>query len=575
MKRFPPLRCLACLVIMVCLSTQVLGQVFDEKFEHWPLDLKINGRLALAGQLGDPALLKQALERRGPNSKDERFTLLLDGELDESLVASYRKEFAPESDSPATFTVVRIVDQPEEFVAQLDELLPNCDVLCWHAARPPTDAERSAWVDARPALQAHLARGRTLAVIGPVAKLLSAWYTTANEHALEVTNGLQLVPDSVIETDYDHDGPQRGRLLSVLALQPRCVGIGLEKETVLLLDGRMMRVFGSGKATFQLMANERQPVRVQTIAEPSSPRQPPEDYLVDLTEWRRDAMDRTLEPFPPAQPETPRVEHGSLVIVGGGGMPSGLMARFVELAGGAEQARLVYVPCAEEDTVSETQGTVESWKKMGVQHATFLHTKDRQRANGDEEFLAPLQDATGIWFGGGRQWNLADSYYGTKAHQLMKDVLRRGGVIGGSSAGASIQARYLARATPIGNFRIMAPGYERGGLGFISGVAIDQHFTQRGRQKDMTQLVNRYPQLLGIGLDEATAIIVQQSTAEVVGRGKAHFYDRNLPVYPDRPDYHALPAGSSFDLAARKILLDTTPAEAAADAGEPAAAPPQ
>ena len=143
----------------------------------------------------------------------------------------------------------------------------------------------------------------------------------------------------------------------------------------------------------------------------------------------------------------------------------------------------------------------------------------------------------------------------------MKEVLLRGGVIGGSSAGASIQARYLARATPIENFRIMAPGYERGGLGFISGVAIDQHFTQRGRQKDMTQLMATHPQLLGIGLDEATAIIVRQSTARVVGRGKAHFYDRRLPIFPDQPDYIALPEGSTYDLGEREVLFDATPAK--------------
>ena len=215
---------------------------------------------------------------------------------------------------------------------------------------------------------------------------------------------------------------------------------------------------------------------------------------------------------------------------------------------------MVYVPCSEQDELPERHRTVEAWKRMGVQHATFIHTKDRNKANSDDEFLVPLKDATGIWFGGGRQWNFADSYYGTRAHKLMKDVLKRGGVIGGSSAGASIQARYLARATPIENFRIMAPGYERGGLGFISGVAIDQHFSQRGRQKDMTQLVNRYPQLLGIGIDEATALIVQKSEAKIVGRGKVHFYDRNQPVYPGKPDYVALPAGTAYDLKARSIV---------------------
>ena len=102
-------------------------------------------------------------------------------------------------------------------------------------------------------------------------------------------------------------------------------------------------------------------------------------------------------------------------------------------------------------------------------------------ANTDEELLGALRGATGIWFGGGRQWNFADSYYGTEAHRLMKDVLHRGGVIGGSSAGASIQARYLARATPIQNFEIMAPGYERGGLGFLGGTSWQRAETLTGR----------------------------------------------------------------------------------------------
>ncbi|MBM3967810.1 MAG: peptidase S51 [Planctomycetes bacterium] len=214
------------------------------------------------------------------------------------------------------------------------------------------------------------------------------------------------------------------------------------------------------------------------------------------------------------------------MIVGGGGMPDGLMARFVEIAGGKD-AKLIYVPCLEDDDATREAGTLNVWKGMGVQQCSMIHTKNRVRANEDDAFLEPLKSATGIWFGGGRQWNLADSYYGTKAHQLMLDVVAKGGIVGGSSAGASIQGNYLARATPIENFRIMAPGYERGGLGFIRGVAIDQHFSQRGRQKDLRSLVQTYPQMLGIGIDEATAIIVRKSTAEVVGTGRVFFYSNS------------------------------------------------
>ena len=226
------------------------------------------------------------------------------------------------------------------------------------------------------------------------------------------------------------------------------------------------------------------------------------------------------------------------------------------MAGGVEKAKLVYIPCSEQDDVGNQHGMVQAWKRAGVKEATFIHTKDRNQANSDDKFLTPLKDATGIYFGGGRQWNFSDSYYGTEAHRLMKKVLDRGGVIAGSSAGASIQGRYLARATPIGNSRIMAFGYERGGLGFLDGVAIDQHFSQRRRHQDMTRLVTRYPQLLGIGIDESTAIVVQKSNAKVIGRGKVHFFDRNKKLSAGEPDYVALPAGSKYDLVKRKMIAE-------------------
>src|SRR5258708_39264612 len=95
-------------------------------------------------------------------------------------------------------------------------------------------------------------------------------------------------------------------------------------------------------------------------------------------------------------------------------------------------------------------------------------------------------------------------------------VLRRGGVSGGSSAGATIQGDYLVRGSPLGNEEMMAAGYEHG-FAFLPGTAIDQHFAQRNRFADLSKVVAAHPQLLGIGLDESTAIIVQGHIAEVVG----------------------------------------------------------
>jgi cyanophycinase len=166
------------------------------------------------------------------------------------------------------------------------------------------------------------------------------------------------------------------------------------------------------------------------------------------------------------------------------------------------------------------------------------------------EFIAALNEAKGVWFSGGRQWRFVDAYMGTRAEELFRDVLRRGGVIGGSSAGASIQSQYMPRGSPLGNLDMMADGYERG-LGFLPGTAIDQHFSQRKRHADMTSLMRRYPQLLGIGLDEATAIVVQESTAEVIGRGNVYFYDyRSGPPGTER-DYMLAEPGEKFDLVSR------------------------
>ncbi|MEX2186768.1 MAG: Type 1 glutamine amidotransferase-like domain-containing protein [Pirellulales bacterium] len=558
-------------VLILCVCRLAAAQQFDEKFDYWPSDLRIGGTLILASQLDELSVLKDAVGR----SPDERRVVLLVDSADcDELAARYRAALAPskrdeeksaasdtgkkKSDDTAPFDVVPITEDVGE---RLAAAAANCDILCWHSTKPHSAESHARFAAAAgDVLKKHLDAGRTLLIVGEAARCASRFYVDSSNEQPRVADGLNLIPDCIVATDYT-DAQDRGQLLAALATHPRSVGIGVEKNAAVVLAGRTIRVVGSGSATLLLMANERQPLRVQTIAERRSPRQPPEDYLADLTEWRRDAIDRTLDPFPPEKPRSPVVEDGALVIVGGGGMPRGLMRKFIDLAGGNENAKLVYVPCAEEDDVGNRHGTIEQWNRMGVEHCTFIHTKDRNRANNDEEFLAPLRDATGIWFGGGRQWNLADSYYGTTAHRLMKEVLHRGGVIGGSSAGASIQARYLARATPIGNTRIMAPGYERGGLGFLSGVAIDQHFTQRGRQRDMTDLLQHHPQLLGIGLDEATAIVVTNSTAEVVGEGKVHFYDRRQPVYPDRPDYIALPEGGRFDLVERKPIQEESPAK--------------
>ena len=109
----------------------------------------------------------------------------------------------------------------------------------------------------------------------------------------------------------------------------------------------------------------------------------------------------------------------------------------------------------------------------------------------------------------------------------------------------------MPRGDPLGNLNIIAEGYERG-FGFLKGVACDQHFFARKRLADMTQLMTAYPQLLGIGIDEGTVIIVRGTKMEVIGKSKVAVYDRRKPVKPGEKDYEELEAGSVYDLEARK-----------------------
>lgn len=239
----------------------------------------------------------------------------------------------------------------------------------------------------------------------------------------------------------------------------------------------------------------------------------------------------------------PRVgpESGSLLVVGGGSMAK-LWPVFLELAGGKD-APIVVIPTAGEN-ISGDDSSTKALRALGVTQVTQLHTRDPKEAD-TEAFVAPLRTARGVWISGGRQWRLADSYLGTRTQKELLAVLVRGGVIGGSSAGATIQGSYLVRGAPSGNTIMMSPGHEVG-FGFLRHTAIDQHVDTRKRAEDLRPVLRAHPTLLGIALDEATAIIVRGDRAEVVGAGNVRFF-ATPEAAPD-----LLQAGARYDLAARR-----------------------
>jgi cyanophycinase len=249
-------------------------------------------------------------------------------------------------------------------------------------------------------------------------------------------------------------------------------------------------------------------------------------------------------------------KNGKLMIVGGGAA-NPLVEKFVELAGGKD-ARIVVIP-----TAGNSEEFTEDWyfskmvKEFGAKSVALIHTRDPKIAD-TEEFCKPFKNATGIWFTGGRQWKLVDAYENTQVVEECWKMLERGGIIGGSSAGATIQGSYLARGDTKSNAVMM--GDHEAGFAFLKNVAIDQHLLARNRQFDLFEILKEKPELLGIGLDESTAILVEGDTFEVIGKTYVAVYDGNFwrrdgnPVVPEMQSFYLLKEGDKYDLKSRRII---------------------
>jgi cyanophycinase len=242
------------------------------------------------------------------------------------------------------------------------------------------------------------------------------------------------------------------------------------------------------------------------------------------------------------------------------------MERFIELGGGAEEGRFIVVPTAggnydREGNLREyeEERVLRSWRNRGVQNVSMLHTHDPSVAD-TEAFVAELKQATAVWFNGGRQWNIVDSYAGTLTYDEFHQVLARGGVIGGSSAGATIQGEYLVRGDTEGS-QIVMTDEENHLLGFefLRKSAIDQHINARDRWDHIIPVIEEQPHLLGIGLSEGTAIIVTGDTFEVVGKWMVAVHDNTRAYQPWEKPYFVLGPGQMYNMKTREIVLPVAP----------------
>ena len=257
-------------------------------------------------------------------------------------------------------------------------------------------------------------------------------------------------------------------------------------------------------------------------------------------------------------------QKGTVIVVGGGSMGPEIYSEFIKAAGGPN-ALIIVVPTAGGDSVygQDAPGT-RGWKNAGAKNVYVYHTTNRKLADSDS-FVAVLKKAGGVWFEGGRQFHLVDSYGNTKSEAAFNEVLARGGVIGGSSAGASILGDFMVRGAPSNNNFIMDyPGYEKA-FAYLRGTGIDQHVVARERLPDIADsLMHKYPNTLFISEDEGTAWLVHGDTATIIGRNKAFVYNGKEKTDEGKP-FTTLYPGDKFNLATRRVMhraADESPVKA-------------
>jgi len=254
--------------------------------------------------------------------------------------------------------------------------------------------------------------------------------------------------------------------------------------------------------------------------------------------------------------------NGTVIAVGGGAQGPEIYKAFIDAAGGPD-ALILDVP---NNSIPDRTSAAPKWageglRKNGARNVRVLFTQSREVADSDA-FVAIIKQAKGIWFDGGRQYLDVAAYGGTKSEHAFWGVLERGGVIGGSSAGMAVLGDFLVRGAPSNNNYIEDyPGHEKG-FGYLRDTATDMHVVARERLADLTDVIARHPEVLGISADEGTAWVIHGDIGRIIGRDKAFVYGANGPTDKGVP-YLMLHPGDTYNLYTRKVVsraADRSPA---------------
>ncbi|MBU3077530.1 cyanophycinase [Sphingomonas quercus] len=257
---------------------------------------------------------------------------------------------------------------------------------------------------------------------------------------------------------------------------------------------------------------------------------------------------------------------GPLVIIGGHEDKEGKKRILREIAERVKGGKLVIATVASH----EPEGYFDAYRKafadLGTDNLVELYVHERGETL-EHETSAIFEGAAGIFFTGGDQLRISSQIGDTPVEKMVREIHRRGGVVAGTSAGASVMSEtMLVKGSSQESHRIgdlhMAPG-----LGLVRDVIIDQHFAERGRFGRLLGAVAQNPRVLGIGIDEDTAIVVEGARFRVIGAGAVYIVDgtrvtssniaeasadRTLSIHD--VTVHVLSDGDVFDLDRRRPL---------------------
>lgn len=260
-----------------------------------------------------------------------------------------------------------------------------------------------------------------------------------------------------------------------------------------------------------------------------------------------------------------------------------VLKRFVTLAGGRE-ARVVVIPTASAMAEEAVDVYRSVFGRVHVTQVDAVNPTSRQQA-ADPRLVDLVDRASGVFITGGNQLKLGQLIVGTPVHSAVHRAYRRGAVVAGTSAGASVLSQFMISIGEEGVSPRQRSSQLTAGMGLLPGVIVDQHFDQRTRYARLLSLVAASPSLLGVGIDEDTAAeIVDERTLSVVGSGAVYVVDarqavsdahearRDAPLLVSGAVVHSLPYGARFDLQTAQltdfvemhpeVAVATTPSDA-------------